>query len=617
MYGTGTSTHVEVRRKLWALYVVAMLAGCLGNSPPRDRDEDAHERVADFSTTAVFLGEYDVSGPYSRVLVPGTLRPRPDEFVTLESATGSGTIRIGIIRPDVSDGERVPILARASSYGHELGTQPLASIGPSYGPSVAFALENFLSNGYALAFIAQRGASGSTGCAHWVDQAADIDQALHWLGEQEWSNGRIGMNGFSFAGGTQWMAAAFENPYLRTIVPMSSVLDRYHEYYKNGTGPSPEAFPPVPAVLPLGPSDPCDNGREREARLHSYSTGERDPGGYWEEQNEKPEILANYTGSVLIVHGLAGDLPPHVIYPWIHELEADGIVVKHLLGQWGHVMPDSRGPFLLTEQDRPVAALVGLGQPNPSPRADWAEILLHWYDYWLKDDMTVDLGPRVQVQDTSGQWRQATAWPPAEAVATIYYLDPGTALSKQGGNQQQSLLIGPDPSWSTATNLPDTIICPGCQLFVTEALASDLHFAGLPRLNLTVVPSGSAGHVVASLYEFGPNGATPFHRHLGCAAMNLAFAAGGETAVPFQPGQPLTVKMEFSPMDVAIGAGNRLALSIGQARTDSCFFDANLHGPQPSEPVTLEVGAKQSSLTLLTFTPDASALFAPPLMDAR
>jgi hypothetical protein len=48
----------------------------------------------------------------------------------------------------------------------------------------------------------------------------DADAVISWIARQPWSDGKVGMFGGSYNGFTQWAAAKYANPALRTIVPM-------------------------------------------------------------------------------------------------------------------------------------------------------------------------------------------------------------------------------------------------------------------------------------------------------------------------------------------------------------------------------------------------------------
>ncbi len=84
--------------------------------------------------------------------------------------------------------------------------------------------EYFAQNGYA--FVAQdcRGRYKSEGVWHWMsDDGPDGVDCAAWIGKQPWSNGKIGMVGTSYVGGTQHAMALAGAPELTTIIPVDAV----------------------------------------------------------------------------------------------------------------------------------------------------------------------------------------------------------------------------------------------------------------------------------------------------------------------------------------------------------------------------------------------------------
>ncbi|HTA40189.1 MAG TPA: CocE/NonD family hydrolase, partial [Candidatus Acidoferrales bacterium] len=74
--------------------------------------------------------------------------------------------------------------------------------------------------GYASVTAYSRGkAWGSGKIAPYEDDGRDADRTITWIAKQPWSNGAVGMYSGSYNGFTQWAAAKFHNPALKTIVP--------------------------------------------------------------------------------------------------------------------------------------------------------------------------------------------------------------------------------------------------------------------------------------------------------------------------------------------------------------------------------------------------------------
>src|SRR5919109_1084063 len=150
--------------------------------------------------------------------------------LSLPSRIDGTAIQIGLVRPEVPKGVRVPVIVRASPYYPALQTVNVETCDQ-------FLVENFVPQGFAVALVAVRGTADSGGCFELFgpNERADLDQAVRWLGMQSWSNGRVGMIGLSYDGSTPWMVAAKGNPYLKTIVPLDGVPDPFDLLFGSGT----------------------------------------------------------------------------------------------------------------------------------------------------------------------------------------------------------------------------------------------------------------------------------------------------------------------------------------------------------------------------------------------
>ncbi|MDX1610903.1 MAG: CocE/NonD family hydrolase [Candidatus Thermoplasmatota archaeon] len=579
---------------LVALLLGAALAGCIGaTDTTTETVEPASVEEAGFSGTHVFPGEYNDEEPYSLTLAQGPFEMLEGQVEYLSSEADGVDIQIGVVRPDVPEGTQVPVIAFASPYMPPLQEADLHDLRDRL-------TDNFVQHGYAVAFIAVRGTADSGGCIELFgeNETQDLSQAVTWLGTQPWSNGNVGMIGVSYDGSTPWMVAGTGNPHLKTIVPISGLSDVFQLEYRNGTVETRMLGLVSAAYYTSGflQNNP-ENGRSAQhvaegvvcpdtlegitASFTSAATGERDPLGYWEERNHRPEVEANYQGSIFLVHGLQDwNVDPHHAYPWVNQLEDQGFLVKHLLGQWGHAWPD--GDYL----------------DLPTRRLDFAEILLHWFDHELKEDTSVDLGPRVQVQDSSGQWRSAEAWPPEDSSRLTLHLNPGMELAEAASDDEEMVPMTGDETLVTG----EPMYCAGCARFDTGALADDLRFAGQPKLHVTVTPSAPGGTVTAYLYAVDGEDWT----RLGWTQMDLRFHAGGETAQTVTPGEPIVAKMQLEPLDVHVEAGTKLVLLLN---TGSQHDRLNVG---MGAPVALHAGGEQSTLSLDTFTVAEDRFFDPP-----
>jgi len=78
----------------------------------------------------------------------------------------------------------------------------------------------FVENGYAVVVMDSRGLYASKGEWHpYTDEGRDGYDTQQWIGQQPWSDGKVGMFGRSYPGYTQVAAAPYRNTYVKAIMP--------------------------------------------------------------------------------------------------------------------------------------------------------------------------------------------------------------------------------------------------------------------------------------------------------------------------------------------------------------------------------------------------------------
>jgi len=519
----------------------------------------------------------DAYEDYSRVSESGPYGVSEQTVVELSSESDGRVIQLAYVRPTGDNVGETPVILKASPYFRDFNE---IDIRACYGS--ARLVDNYVQHGYAVAILTVRGTGGSGGCfdLFGVAERRDIDQAVTWLGTREWSNENIGMIGLSYDGTTPWEIAATGNDYLETIVPISGLTDVYSLMYKRG---SPEwrsvlvtdlyygVYSNNPFFTPLEQygdrgSCPGEYAQGTFAGFYSAITGERDPGGYWAERNLRPQIRANYDGSILLVQGLQDwNVDPSHSLSWVPTLEEDHRI-KYVMGQWGHDYP---------------------GTPPGGNRArdNWADVLLRWFDYYLKEDRSVDLGPKVVVQDSQLEWRTASDWPPADAATTTFYLTPDETLAPDPSEETSEQVVAVDPTriqayGATYPPTPDAYPCETCAAFRTGTFDEEFRFAGVSRLDLTVVPTGPGGHLTAWLYAVGESS----RQRLAWGQTDLRFADGGESAEQVTPGEPIDLSILLEPADAVVPSGTQLELLLHQGTSSD-----RIASPTPA-PIRVQTG---------------------------
>ena len=546
------------------------------------------------------------SGPYSVVSAKPRYRPLPQQIINLRSRVDGANIQIGLIRPDVPRGVRVPVIVDAGPYYNPLQTMKIALCRP-------FLFNNFVPQGFAVALVPVRGTGDNGGCMDLFGpkERADLSQAVNWLGTQSWSNGAVGMTGLSYDGSTPWEVASSGNPHLKTIVPEEGVPNVFNLLFGGGTpdwrGPallndiyyeeSVISYPYGRGVSETQQLLACpEYATGTAAALWSAENGTEDPFGFWKARDYLGKVLSRYRGSLFLIQGLIDfNVNAAQQYPLATELERRGVYVKQLLGQWDHNYADAVSP--------------------PAQRSDLANIFLAWFDRWLKGEHNVNLGPKVEIEDSKGRWRTAAQWPPT-SPATSLWLSATGQLSGSPASKTGSETLIADPGHTedpaevqsnggesvTVSLLHSLCSQPFCARFATPTFKHAFRFSGIPRLRLTITPSGPGGEVSAYLYDAGPSGLT----RVGWGQVNLRFPDGGRAEHSVTAGKAMVANFRLLPTDVVIPAGDQLVLMVSEGNT------SNRLPTEPNYPATLALGRRASALRLQVIHPSPSLFFTPP-----
>ncbi len=134
-------------------------------------------------------------------------------------ARDGALLRADVYRPDTS--QPLPVLLQRTPYGKA-------------GSDAGFALLA-AERGYAVVIQDTRGRWNSEGDGYpLVHEKEDGYDAVEWAARQPWSDGQVGMFGASYVGYTQMAAASLRPPALKTITPMVTFCDPYDAFHTGG-----------------------------------------------------------------------------------------------------------------------------------------------------------------------------------------------------------------------------------------------------------------------------------------------------------------------------------------------------------------------------------------------
>ena len=585
------------------VFSLAPLSGCLDSEseeqdqepehwlPSVENRSEIHYRSDDVFSRVSWNGSFGIGEALS-IYVPV---PEIDATDGGAGVTGGAEVHLGLWLPviegcdwesgELADECKVPVLAEIGPYyddGDVDAVTPADRLG-------RFLIENFVPHGYGVAQVSVFGTGESNHCMDLMghDEQAGIKAAVDWLGSQTWSNGRVGAIGKSYDGSTPWNAAAAASEHLATIVPMSGLIGVHDLMWRNGSMEFRGAVMHNGVYGSFGlDGDGGDIENACEGYLEgyyagpaAYMTGDNlawTGSDYWEERHFLTRALDVYEGSIYIIHGMQDwNVDPHMAFP-VHQMSIDaGFDVKGLYGQWGHDYPDREGGHSGLSSGRGAEAY------PYTLRWDWADDLLEWFDFYLRD-----IGPQprliAEIQDNMGGWRVESTYPPEDVEWLMVGMD-----------ECQVLLGGSTITSSSQT----TIECPSFE--------GETRIVGTPTFHIEAQIGllSTSGHLFVEMVR------TSDEMHLGHAVMDLRFHAGGKEGQTLTPGSTVLAKMEFFGMDVVVPAGDGITLLITQTGEDY------VPSPVSTQAVTVSLDSA-SILGLSSVNRTCSDLFLPPMHDA-
>lgn len=325
----------------------------------------------------------------------------------------------------------------------------------------------FAKHGYA--FVAQdtRGRYGSEGVWHWLtDDGLDGADCTAWIAQQPWSNGKIGMVGTSYVGGTQHAMAMEKVPQLVTVIPVDAVSNMGRQSMRNagafemrfwnwimlnaGRGSRASQDPATAAVLkemadhrleyihqlPLRRgTTPLKLAPEFEDWLiEAMRHGAND--SFWDQNNilDHPERYK--------------DMPVYLVGGWYDSWAGNttanfSTLTRALKSPVYLIM----GPWIHGAQGKSAHGQVDFGKD--AAIADELAWRREWFDHWMRgaDNSVGKAAPfatkvRLFVMGTGdgsrtkegrlnhgGYWRDENEWPLARTKPTPFYLQPEGVLA--------------------------------------------------------------------------------------------------------------------------------------------------------------------------------------------
>ncbi len=335
--------------------------------------------------------------------------------------------------------------------------------------------EYFAQHGYI--FIAQdtRGRYASEGVWHWMtDDGGDGVDCAKWIISQPWSDGKIGMMGTSYVGGTQHAMALAQAPGLATVIPVDAVSNCGVQSMRNagafemrfwnwimlnsGKGSNTAQDPTTGAVL----KEMADNRLNYLANLplrkgtmplklapeyedwliNAMRHGANDE--FW-KQNNILDHPSDYKDIPIFLVGGWYD-------SWAGNTTANFRALSPVLKSDVYLI---MGPWIHGAQARSTHGMVDFG--DEAAIKDELAWRLGWYDHTLKGRnspfttkvryFTMGTGDGHKTDKNllyhGGEWHDVKEWPPAGTKPVSYYFGSDGALSTQKQKGTSSYTFDP------------------------------------------------------------------------------------------------------------------------------------------------------------------------------
>lgn len=352
---------------------------------------------------------------------------------------------------------RYPALLSYSHYGKDLQrvTGKRAPLSPLIGNGGLEAgdSEYFVSRGYVHVIADARGSGDSEGeyCYQGPKEQEDGHDIIEWMAAQDWCDGNCGMLGMSYFAVMQYMVAAQQPPHLKAIVPYEGLTDRYRQSTFHG-GLLNEGFwhqwwghVSVDGMRPLSydylPQAEIDR---RVAALMDSPEVKRSP--YLHIQLKYPRKNPLLFGWLLEPFDgpLYWERSPYRMFDRIR-------IPTFLATRWSSWAVHLAGAFQAYEAiDAPKKLLIMETESALGPLRPWTDhhdLILRWYDHWLKgiDTGFMDEPPIRLLIKGRNEYRFEHEWPLARTQWTRLYLGTGGTLDGTRPSASGEMVFANDP----------------------------------------------------------------------------------------------------------------------------------------------------------------------------
>ena len=436
-----------------------------------------------------------------------------------------------------------------------------------------FGLRDLTEHGYVLAVADIRGKGASFGARRGFEdrtEAQDGHDLVQWLASQPWGNGKVGMLGCSYLGGTTTHVASTAPPALKAIFTGATDLDKFSFVRRGGITAQFNTRPDEPLTddlmsLPMD-EDPDGSLLKAAVAAHAKNTP---MAALWYGMPYRDSV------SSLTGNRFWEEVGP---YTYLDAIRKAGIATYF----WGNWQDEPTEQVIQWAATLGSKLLVGPGSHCVPPKGiDFAGEIRRYFDHHLQGkDTGLYREPRatyhVDGAAPGRDWVRSATLPGAGVPRTTFYLTAAHALSDRAAPQGAET-FSVDYSVASAEYFAfwiDSQAAHGLS-YTGAPLAADRTLLGAPVVDLMLAADRRDANVFAYVEDVAPDGSSSvvsFGR-LGATYRKLATAPYDTLGLPWQsglaadqqplvPGRAVRLRFALTPAARVIPAGHRLRVVV-------------------------------------------------------
>jgi predicted acyl esterase len=426
--------------------------------------------------------------------------------------------------------------------------------------------EKWVPDGYICVRVDSRGTGRSPGYMELLSprEAKDLHDCVEWAGTQDWSNGKVGINGISYYAQMGWLAAPLRPKHLAAFCAWEGECDYYRELARHGGILSDFVYSWSSRQVVSVQHGVGDRGAK------SVVTGEPVAGPETLSEDELKKNRADILGDALR-HELLDDYYK-VRIPEYEKMEVPLLSTANWGGQGLHPRGNFEG-YLRAGSKRKWLEVHGDTHFTHFYSKYGQDLQRRFYAHFLKgEDNGWDKQPKVllNVRRPGEHFtpRAENEWPLARTQWTKFYLQPdGKTLAREPAKNATTLAYETTGDGIT---------------FMLPAVQEEVEITGPVAAKLWVSSDTTDADLFLVLRVFEPGGKevtfigandprTPVglgwlrasHRKLD-PARTLPYRPWHphDEKQPLKPGEPVELDIEIWPTCIAVPPGYRIGLTV-------------------------------------------------------